>query len=927
MNKLSGPAWLAISTSVFALGALPATAVAQAGADEAVEEIVTIGTRRQGRSAIDTAVPIDVFNQEELDSVSSDDLIDVVRTLVPSFNVSRQPISDGSSFVRPPQMRGLDSDKTLVLVNGKRRHRAALVVLGGFGSHGPDLATIPSIALKSVEVLRDGAAAQYGSDAIAGVLNFNLKDAAEGGEARVQVSRYTEDDNATQYLGQLNFGFGGDNSFVNTSIEIADGEPTSRGTFYDGTISSSGDRPIDAVGNAAMQIPDGPGGMLAPQMRYGPDALREIYDGDGNLISLARGSDGVFDDVDTRYADNICQAEVGQPNSCLTQIWGDPDRDSIRMFVNAGMDLNNSTQLYGWANFSDSNANTSFFHRDPDTAQLAPIRLQDGSIYNPRDRYPSGFTPRFFGNVIDQSLTAGIRGEWDNEITYDFTGRFGSNEIKYDIRNTLNPSLGPASPTDFSPGNLINEETEFNADFSKGFDIGWASDLNVSVGVAYRDESYEIEEGGASSFAIGPYGARDPWDFETDQAEADAGENGGVIGCRIPGQEATGSLCAGGEEALDDDGVGLGYSVDPINTPVPVGSNGFPGFGGQFATSYDRDSVALFFDLEGDITDDFLLNVAARYEDYSDFGDNFSWKVAGRYRFGDTLSVRGSVGTGFRAPTGGQISTVNVSTRIADDGTPVAEGIFPPGSPVSGIFGATPLDAETSEQFTLGFTSTPTDNLTVTLDYYFIALDDRIVVSSNFDVGPAEIAQLEALGVPGAATIAQVRFFNNDVESETQGLDLVASYNWDWAGGNTSIAWAANWNDTDITDPGQFLNAETVYDEEEGLPEWRSNLTVRHTWENDITFSLRANTFGDYSNVNDADFDPPPQDFDGLTQFDFDVTWDISDTYRLTVGGNNIFDELPDVAISEACCGRIVASGSVMDWQGPQYFVRGSIIF
>ena len=924
MKKLSGPAWLAISTSALALGALPATSVAQEGADEAVEEIVTIGTRRQGRSAIDTAVPIDVFNQEELDSVSSDDLVDVVRTLVPSFNVSRQPISDGSSFIRPPQMRGLDSDKTLVLVNGKRRHRAALVVLGGFGSHGPDLATIPSIALKSVEVLRDGAAAQYGSDAIAGVMNFNLKDAADGGETRLQVSQYTEDDNAVQYLGALNFGFGGDNSFVNTSIEISDGAPTSRGTFYDGTIAQSGQTPNQATGNAAMQDPDG-AGPLGPQMRYGPDAQTEIYDGAGNLISLSRGSDGVFDDVDTRYRDNICSAEVGQPNSCLTQVWGDPDREAIRIFVNAGVDLNNSTELYAWANYSDSDANTSFFHRDPDTAQLAPIRLQDGSIYNPRDRYPSGFTPRFFGNVIDQSLTAGVRGEWDNGMSYDFTGRVGSNEIKYDIRNTLNPSLGPASPTSFHPGDLVNEETEFNADFSKAFDLGWANDLNVAFGISYRDESYDIEEGDAPSFAIGPYGARDPWNFEIDAAEAAAGANGGVIACLIPGQVVQGEYCANNTEALDGNGVGLGYSVDPINTPVPVGSNGFPGFGGQFVSSYDRDSYAVYVDLESDITDNFLTNLAFRYEDYSDFGDNFSWKLAGRYRFGDAVSVRGSVGTGFRAPTGGQISTVNVSTRIADDGTPVAEGLFPPASPVSAIFGATPLDAETSEQFTLGLTATPTDNLTVTLDYYFISMDDRIVISSDFTVGPAEVAQLTALGVPGAATIAQVSFFANDVESETQGIDLVASYNWDWAAGNTSVAFAGNWNDTEITDAGQFLNAETVYDEENGLPEWRGNLTVRHTWENDITFALRANMYGDYSNVNDSDFMPPPQDFDGLTQFDFDVTWDISDTYRLTVGGNNIFDELPDVAISEACCGRIVASGSVMDWQGPQYYIRGSI--
>lgn len=948
MKKLSRPALLAISTSVLALGAVPATSVAQEGADEAVEEVVTIGTRRAGRTALDTAVPIDVFNQEELDSVSSDDMVDIVRTLVPSFNVSRQPISDGASFIRPPQLRGLDSDKTLVLVNGKRRHRASLVLLGGFGAHGPDLATIPAIAIKSVEVLRDGASAQYGSDAIAGVMNFNLKDEAEGGEARVQVSQFTEDTNDVGYLGALNFGFGlGNNGFVNASIEISDNEPTSRGTFYDIGIGSSGRTPSQAATDSApgTEIFDFQGNSLGFQDRFGPDAYTYVYNPDGSVRSIyvrspsgGAATDGILDDVDTRYADNICFAEIGQGN-CLTQVWGTPDQDAIRSFVNMGLDLNNSTQLYGWANYSDSNSNTGFFHRRPGVSQLFPVRTPDGSIYNPRDRYPSGFTPRFFGNVIDYSFLGGIRGEWDNGFSYDFSGRFGHNEINYEMQNTLNPSMGPASPRNFKPGTLENEETEFNADFSKSFDIGWENDLNVAFGFAYRDEGYDILAGDPASFEIGPYAGRDPWNFEISQAEADAGANGGVIGCRIPGQVQDGALCA--PESFNDNtypegdprrgngildpGEGRGYSIDPINNVVPVGSNGFPGYGSDFTSQYDRDSFAVYLDLETDITDNFLLNGAVRFEDFSDFGNETTFKLAGRYIITDAVSIRGSVGTGFRAPTGGQISTVNVSTRIADDGSPVAEGIFPSNGPVAGAFGFETLDAETSNQATFGITATPTENLTLTLDAYYIEMEDRIVLSSQFNVGPTELAILQANNVPGAETIAQVRFFTNDVDTETTGIDLVASYNWDWALGNSAINVAANWNETEITDPGQFLNAESVFDEENGLPNSRANVTFRHTWENDVTFTLRGNYFGSYKNVNDSDFDPPPQNFGSVTQFDFDVTWDISDTYRLTIGGNNIFDELPDVAISEACCGRIVASGSVMDWQGPQYFVRGQI--
>ncbi|MDX1481223.1 MAG: TonB-dependent receptor, partial [Woeseiaceae bacterium] len=890
-------------------------------------EIVTIGTRRQGRTAIDTAVPIDVFNQEELDSVSSNDMIDVVKTLVPSFNVGREPISDGSSFIRPPQLRGLDSDKTLVLVNGKRRHRAALVVLGGFGAHGPDLATIPSIALKSVEVLRDGASAQYGSDAIAGVLNFNLKDEAEGGEARIQVSRYTEDDKATGYTGALNFGFGlGNSGFVNTSIEISDNEPTSRGQPYDIGIGSSGRTPSQAATDSqTVEVFAVDGTSLGTQQRWGPDAVTQVYAPDGTLLSVYQGTDGILDDVDTRYADNICRAEIGQENNCLTQIWGDPDRDAIRMFVNAGLDINNSTQVYGWANYSDSNSNTSFFHRRPGVSQLLQLREPDGTIYDPRDRYPAGFTPRFFGNVIDYSVLGGVRGEWDNGFAYDFSGRFGHNEIRYQIKNTLNPSMGPASPREFRPGSLENEETEINADFVKAVDIGWANDLNIAFGFAYRDESYALLEGGESSSIIGPYASQDPWNFNVDTVEA--AMMGVAPGCYIPGH-----IAGFNEEAYDPDGVpGSGdeytgcSSSDPIFNVVPVGSNGFPGYGDTFINDYDRDSYAAYIDFETDITDAFLLNLAARYEDYSDFGDNLSWKLAGRFTVSDFVTLRGSVGTGFRAPTGGQISTVNVSTRIAPDGSPVAEGIFPSDGPIAALFGFSALDAETSNQATFGITATPTDNLTFTLDYYFIELEDRIVLSSDFAVTPAIAQQLASLGVPGANTIAQVSFFTHDVTTETQGIDLVVGYNFDWGAGNTAINLAANWNDTEVTDPGQFLNDETVFDEENNLPSARANVTLRHTWDNDITFSLRANYYGDYKLSDGSNAPLTVENMSAVTQFDADITWDVSDRYRITIGGNNIFDELPDPAPFEACCGRIIASSSVQDWQGPQWYVRGSI--
>ena len=275
---------------------------AESGAPPILEEVVTIGTRREQRAAVDTAVPVDVFSLEEIESVNSSDLVDVINTIVPSFNVSRQPISDGATFVRPASLRGLDSHHTLVLVNGRRRHRAALVQLGGFGSHGPDIGNFPSIALRSVEVLRDGAAAQYGSDAIAGVVNFNLKTADSGFDLVTRVGGYSEGDGDELTL-EANAGFPlGDGGFVNLSGQFSDTGQTNRSEPYDISIGRSGQTPLEATRNQLTV--DG-------VTYYGPDAHSYTYAADGTIVQVLPGSDGIPDDLDTRYADNFHR--VGGP--------------------------------------------------------------------------------------------------------------------------------------------------------------------------------------------------------------------------------------------------------------------------------------------------------------------------------------------------------------------------------------------------------------------------------------------------------------------------------------------------------------------------------------------------------------------------------------------------------------------------------------
>jgi iron complex outermembrane receptor protein len=948
MKNFTGPAWLAITSVLLALGSLPASVSAQ-GADEAVEEIVTIGTRRQGRTALDTAVPIDVFNQEDLDSVSSSDLIDVIKTLVPSFNVGRVPIGDGSTMVRPPTLRGLDADKTLVLINGKRRHRAALVVLGGFGSHGPDLATIPSMALKSVEVLRDGASALYGSDAIAGVMNFNLRDASEGGQIRMQYGVYSDTAGGPGGMGfgrrdsldgqggekdykvALNFGMPlTEDGFINVSSELYKAQGTSRGGRYEGGIQGwgSGQKPKQAA-EVVSALYDHDGiASTAKVARMGPDALTHVYETtttganpQGTLLTIRNSSDGIPDDVDYRYRDNLCNAEIGA-GDCNEMVWGEPTRDGIRVMVNSGITLSDSSEAYAFFNYSDTNADGSFYHRRPGISQFKLSRDQSGRIFNPRDRYPGGFTPRFHGNVIDESMTAGIRGD-TNGWNYDFAGRYGNNEIRYILDNTINPSMGAASPQTFRPGNLINDEVAFNADFSKEFDVGMANDMNLAFGLEWREEGYEIVKGDTPSWTIGPYAAQDPWNFDVTAAEVAAGDTR-AAGCYIPGLVATpGTQCD---------------SEDPIFNALPVGSNGFPGYPAAYTGKYSRSSAAVYIDMEMDVSDEFLINVAARYEDYSDFGDNFSAKAAARYTVSDTLTVRASAGTGFRAPTPGQISTKNVSTRIDPNGQPVAEGIFPATNPLTAYLGAKPLEAETSTQFTLGISSTPTDNLVVTLDYYFIELNDRIVLSSDFAITAAVQAALTAASIPFQSDIAQVSYFTNDLTTETSGVDLVATYNMDWSGGNTVLSAAGNWNSTTVKDrvnrgtaasPVYFINDESKHDNEHGYPEYRMNISARHSMNNDVTVSVRGNLYGPYKNSKSGTLTSDDiVEYGRVAQWDADLSWDLSEAYRLTLGVNNLFDTMPDVDEGDgSCCGRSYRSGSVQDWQGTYYYVRGQISF
>lgn len=843
---------------------MPLTLSAQTSdSDPALEEVVVTGTRGRPRTVADSPVPIDVFDADTIESVSFTDTNDVLKTLVPSYNVSRNPISDGGTFVRPASLRGMPTDKTLVLVNSKRRHRAALVSIGGSGTQGPDIATIPTIALKNVEVLRDGAAAQYGSDAIAGVINFILKDNDEGVSFSVDTGEFFEGD-GTQYTLQGNIGLPlANEGFINISGEVSEADATIRAEQY--------------CGSWFCLDPENP-----------------IYDSSAGYTAYTE---------DPTYMSAV--AAMGD----VVQPWGQPNTEAQRFFVNSELPLSADMTLYGFGNYSSSETDGPFFYRYPGNGTIEDLREADGSIYSPLEKFPGGFTPRFFGDVSDFSIVGGLRGELGNGLMYDLSARTAESKIDYTLSNTVNPSLGPDSPTSFKPGDLINQETQIQADFSQELDIGLDAPAILAFGASYMDESYEIAQGELSSYEAGPYAVSDPWGF------CDSG---------VPTAEGLSVIANGSSLDCAD-------PSDPAFTVVGVGSNGFPGYSPEFSDNYERDSFAVYSDLSADVTENLFLQGALRYEDYSDFGSEVVGKLAGRYSLTDELGVRASFGTGFRAPTPGQQGTTNVSTRLPN-GFPVATGLFPAGGVVAQALGATPLKPETSTNYALGLTA-EFDAISITADFYRIDVDDRVYSVSTRDVstdpssGEAyeNYLALSNANVAGAETIGGVFYFTNAFDTKTQGLDLVATmpFNWD-SGASTTISASLNLNKSEFaSDPSAFLNEENQYDFENFDPTWRGVLTARHA-VGPFTLVARANLYGSYENFNAGEV----QKFDPATLFDLEGQYQINDGLRLTLGGRNIFDYYPEKdSIGDYCCGRLYSSGTAVSWQGGYYYARLSANF
>lgn len=853
-----------LATSIVAL--LPAFAAPLAIAQKSsavLEEVVVTGTRKEGMSPTETLSPIDVISSETLTRQAGFSLTESLTQVAPSLNTQRFPIADGTAFIRPVTLRNLSPDHTLVLVDGSRRHRSALVNLQlaplgtvNQGSQGVDFSTFPSAAIKRVEVLRDGASAQYGSDAIAGVVNVILNDADEGFTISGQYGEYDENDGERSVV-SVNGGLSlGGNGFLNLTGEYANSDTTSRGQ--------------------------------------------------------ARGDAAAVGDI-------VGKSEV--PYNGLGQRWGDPDLESYTGVFNTGYNISDTLELYGNGSYYYNETRGGFFYRGPvlptaednialpprttlmtdsngdgipDNADQSLVDSINGQGLNPSDyltangsspsgfvllnpihtEFPGGYSPIFGSDITDTFLVLGARGEFeDKDLSWDLKGRYGENEVEYNLKNSINPSLGGLSPLDFKPGTLNQEETGVNLDFVKTFDNNPA---NVGFGLEWRRETYKIDTGDDASIAVGPTFAQ-----------------------------------------------------------FGVGSDGFQGSFPDTAGSWDSDSWATYFDFETEITEKLSGAVAMRYEDFEEYGNTLDWKVSARYDFTDTFALRATANTGFRAPTPGQQHTLNVTTTADSSGNLIPSGTYPVDNPVAQVLGSTDLENETSNSYTVGLVWTPGDRINITVDYYDISIDDRMALSSN-TINQQNVDDLNTQGYANAELLlgSNANYFTNGFDTQVTGVDLAITTWHDIGSGTLTTDMRHNHNKQEISNvQSNAIFADRVYDLENQVPEDSSVLSLIYD-VGGFSGLLRANYYGDWSTTPGLFGDGTASKantyhYGSTVLVDLEASYTFADHYTFTVGGQNVFDEYPDKEGDGTlqALGDVYAVTSPFGFNGAFWYARVSAAF
>ena len=892
---------------------LPTVQAQQSEAD-VIEEIVIIGSRRQaGRSQAESLVPVDVISGDDFMSQGSTGIDSQLANLVPSYNLDQQPINDAATLVRPAKLRGLPPDSTLVLVNGKRRHRAAVITFLGNGvadgSQGPDISSIPAIALKRVEVLRDGAAAQYGSDAIAGVINFELKDDAEGGMVEARWGEFYDGDGAGfNVSGNIGLPLSS-NGFANLSFEYKEADPTSRSqqrsdaqALVDAGNTYIPDPNYDSVfhpnvmvwgapefeydykffGNAGFDISDN-----MEVYGYGNYAKRKVEGGFYFRNPHTRG--GVFDGPVRDY-DGIS----GELGNALTQSEDESDDDfdervKNRLKAGTAIDTVKVADLDGVGMGSACPA-IRIIDNVASAGDIAAVQA-DPNCESFITRFPGGFVPRFGGTMEDYGFAMGVRGELFNDWHVDVSGVYGRHQAEFFMRHTLNPQLLAKPditvanmPTDYYPGTYTETDYTFNLDVSKLVDLAaFYSPLSVAFGLEHRQEKFKVTQGGENS-----------WFQDLHEVEVEV---------TVDGETSRRNELRPGP--LTAQGFG-------------VGSNGFTGFGPRLAGTWSRNSYAAYMDLEAELSQDVLLGAAGRYEDHKGVGETMDVKLSVRGQVNDNFAVRGAVSTGFRAPTVGQANILNVTTAFSG-GVLADEATLPPTHPASVLVGGKPLTPEESINYTIG-TVFNVGDVDVTVDYFHIKVKDRIGRSSERELTDDNRQTLIDKGITDASAFSQVRFYTNDFDTTTQGIDVIATYPVEMLGGHTNFSFAGNWTDTTVDKRNpEVISDKRVTQLEKNLPKTRFTLSANHL-QGPWNFLARVRYYGEFTEFSTDDA-TARNEADARALVDIEGSYTFKDSLTLVAGAENVFDTKPS-KLSSNVSGLVYMETSPYGFNGGYYYFR-----
>lgn len=836
-------------------------------------ELVVIGSRNKGRTILETAVPIDVLDVSDLFTESPQlNLNQLMNYVLPSFSSSPQIIADGTDHIDPASLRGLGPDQMLILINGKRRHTTALLNVNGTpgrGSVGTDLNAIPASAIERIEVLRDGAAAQYGSDAIAGVINIVLKKDTDNLDVSIQTGANLSA-NANNFDGgidgedfQLNLNrglaIGNDGGFLNITGSLNTRNRSSRAEQFTGQIFN-GYNSIEWVasqnnGNLTTLPKD-----IDAIKAYAAD-VTHFSEGLKNSIALAPDittiqsllSDSDDDPIDFTDAELLAR---GLDRGDFRMIIGQSEYREGKLFVNLELPIGDAI-LYSFGGLSNRrNVGFAFYRRPTQERAYTPLTI-------------NGFAPEGDTFVKDRSLAIGLMqniGGWET----DLSTTIGANSFKFWAANSMNSTLQGASSRTFDSWNNYFMQNTSNFDMVRYWDDIFEG-LNIAMGAEYRFENYKILEGEESSWAT--------YDV-----------NGNVVG---DFNSLADSLKV----------------VDFFGRPRPGGAQAFPGFSPENVVDALRQSIAGYVDLEFDFTENFMVNTAARYENYSDFGSTLNVKLASRLKVMDNINLRASASTGFRAPSLHQLNFSSISTQFDSQGIGQQVLTASNTSTVVQNLGVPQLKEETSLSVSSGLTLLVEDiGLTVSVDGYFTKIEDRVLITNQFSQddfranGDDDIADILE-----SVRATKLQFFANAIDTETKGIEAVASQVTNLSSGwtlNNDLAFSYSHTSQvgDIKTSDLLKDYEEIYFDgfsrtllEEAVPQTKvnfSNIFSKQKW----SFFLRNAYFGEVTEaesyeVNGNTIFPV---YSGKVITDVSVIYRFSPQVNITVGTNNVFDIYPD---------------------------------